>query len=227
MTVIIRKLEKIMGDFVEIPTYEPHWESLTKEKREKADLLDNQLRIKVGKINQDYLRLSDLIKKNELEKWKWLGMMLNNILEHTDYLEMADIDSNIIWPAIGQYLRTELKRGFDTKRSGTKKDHYRKCSLLARFADQEWIPSWSGWDSFVDRGDQLVSNKKFIPFIGQELKHMNLKLNSRDCQKVAKLIVEFIPSGTKQSIDIDSMTDERIRGIVQNALKKFIEKVDH
>jgi hypothetical protein len=222
MTVRLKRKRQIMGQVVEMSQYEPG-QGLTRVRREKADLLDVELKKYCSNINDKFDILSDDIKKNELKKWRWLGERLEEIIKGAKNLEMNDVDNHHIWPAIGQYLRGELKRGYETKRSGTKKDHYRKCWLLAKLPNLNWIQSWGGWDAFVDRGDQIVTSQKIMPAIGNALQ--NAKLKTRDYQKLAKNIVNQLPSGAGRIVDLDSMSDEKIKNIVEDVCGKFLKEL--
>lgn len=210
-----------MGEDREITHYIPEDVPLTRERREKADRLDEELKKAVKEINKRYDDLKPGDKKNELNKWKWLGNEINHIFKETKNLDQIDIDNNSIWPALGQYFRKELKRGFDARRSGTKKDHYRKCWLLATIPDLEWINSWSGWDAFIDRGEQLVMSKKIMPILKERFSGIVSRIRPKDYQKIAKKITELIPSGTTESVNIDLMEEKEIRKIVDSVYKEF------
>jgi len=210
-----------MGEDREITHYIPEDVPLTRERREKADRLDEELKKAVKEINKRYDDLTSSDKNNELNKWKWLGNEIDDLFKETKNLDQIDVDNNTIWPALGQYLRKELKRGFDARRSGTKKDHYRKCWLLATIPDLEWINSWSGWDAFIDRGEQLVMSKKIMPILKESFSGIVSKLKPKDYQKIAKKITELIPSGTTEHVNIDLMEEQEIRKIVDSVYKEF------
>lgn len=211
-----------MGEEREITHYIPEDVPLTRERREKADRLDEELKRAVKEINKRYDDLTPGDKKNELKKWRWLGKEIDNLLKKTKNLDQIDVDNNTIWPAFGQYFREELKRGFDARRSGTKKDHYRKCWLLATIPDLEWISSWSGWDAFIDRGEQLVMSKKIMPILKERFSGIVSKLKPKDYQKIAKKITELIPSGTTEPVNIDLMEEQEVRKIVDSVYKEFM-----
>ncbi len=222
MVVKIKKKASIMGKEAQITHYLPEDTLLTREKRKQAENLDSEILKMVGDINDKYEKLDKSVKKNELEKWKWLGREIDNIFKKSKHISPVDIDNNCIWPAIGQYLRGELYKGFNTKRSGTKKDHYRKCWLLAKTPSIEWISNWGGWDAFVDRGDPLVTSNKIIPIIGK--KFANIKLKSKDYQVIAKMITKRIPLRTDKPKDIDALSSQEIEILVEEVYRKFIKK---
>lgn len=210
-----------MGEETEITQYFPDGIPLTRDRREKADLLDTELQKKVGSINKEYDLLSETEKKDEFKKWKWVGTKIDEIFKSTKNLDQADIDNHAVWPAIGQYFREELKRGVDAKRSGTKKDHYRKCWLIATLSNLDWINSWSGWDAFIDRGEQLVMSNKILPALKNKFSSISNKLRPRDYQKIAKMITERIPSGTDSPMDIEAMSEKEIEKVVDSVFNNF------
>ena len=213
-----------MGGEEEVTQYLPESVPLTRERRERADRLDTKLKQMAGVINEEYENLPAEIKKNEFNKWKWLGDKIDRVLQKLENLDRTDVDNYAIWPAIGQYLRKELKRGFeDKKRSGTKKDHYRKCWALATMPGTGWITSWVGWDAFTDRGEQLVYSKKLMPLMEKKFLPLREKLNPKDFQYIAKLVTEKIPTQAKNPTDIDAMSETELKQIVDSVYQKFLK----
>ena len=219
MVVKIKKKTQVMGEEIEATQYLPEDLPLTRERREGADLLDEELQTVVDRINKDYAQLDDSVKKDELKKWKWLGSEIDAAFKSVKNIDRSDMDKHVIWPALGQYFREELRRGFDAKRSGTKKDHYRKCWLIATLPDTDWFNSWSGWDAFIDRGEQLVMSRKVIHALKNKLSSANL--GPRDYQKIAKMITERLPSGTSEPIDLGAMSDEETEKVVESVIRDF------
>lgn len=225
MVVVVRRLIKAFGKQVRAPIFYPEGSVLTEDKIKKAKKLDEILKKRVDTINHEFEKLKKQTKVNDLEKWKWLGGKVEEILKSVKSIEDKDVDKNVIWPAVSQYLRKELKRGFDDeKRSGTKNDHLRKCYLLATTPGTDWINSWVGWDAFTDRGDQLVISGKLMPVLNKKFSKIKTRLNSRDYQKIAKIIVDFIPTQAKKPADIDSMSKKKINEIVNQVYEKFYKQ---
>lgn len=140
-------------------------------------------------------------------------------------IEETDITNNNIWPAIGQHLRHELKRGVDDKkRSGTKNDHYRKCWELYCIPGTEWINSWAGWDAFTDRGEQLVYSKNLIQLLGQKFKKYHGKISSNDFKKIAKITVKYLPTLAKNPANIESMADNKLDEIAKIIYNEFVKE---
>ncbi len=223
MTVRIKRKETIMGKLVEVTVYLPEEILLTRERRKKADELDKILQAEVEIINKEYEKLDKKIKASEIDKWRWLGEKLNKIIT-IPLIEEGDITNNYIWPAIGQNLRQELRRGLDDKkRSGTKNDHYRKCWELYSNRGSNWITSWVGWDAFTDRGTQLANGNNFIELLGLEFSKYGEKLSSDDFKEIAKLAVKYIPTQDKNPVSIDSMSKKKLESIVNSIYTDFIK----
>jgi len=224
MTVKVKRKKQIMGKEVEVTVYLPEEVLLTRDRREKADKLDKVLKAEVERINKEYETLNKKIKVSEIEKWRWLGSKMDNILKSISLIEETDITNNNIWPAIGQYFRQELRRGLDDrKRSGTKNDHYRKCWALHVIPGTEWITSWVGWDAFTDRGEQLVYSKKFIQLLGQKFNTYAGKLRSEDFKEIAKLSVKYIPTQVRNPADVDSMPGKKLEDIAESIYSEFLK----
>ena len=224
MTVKVRRRIEAMGTEFEATVYLPEDVWLTKDRREKADKLDNILRAEAEKINKEYDTLDKRTKDSEIQKWRWLGEKLYNILKSVPLIEQNDIDNHHIWPAIGQYLRKELSRGLnDRKRSGTKNDHYRKCWALYAIPATDWITSWVGWDAFTDRGEQLVYSQRLMPLLREQFINLKEKLRPDDFKEIAKLTVKYIPTQTKTPADVDSMPESKLVEIAEAIYQEFLK----
>ena len=217
----VKKKTLEMGEETETTHYLPDGILITKERKTQAEKLDEELLFFVTEINNEFNNLDSKIKNDEYSKWKWLGSKIDFILLNAKNLEITDVDNHVIWPAIGQYFREELKRGFDAKRSGEKKDHFRKCWLLATLKDVDWINSWGGWDAYVDRGDQLVLNSKLMPELKRKFCPTAAKLKTKDHQRIAKIITEKLPSGTSTPANIDAMTERDLAEVVDLVYEEF------
>ena len=225
MTVKVKRKTEAMGTEFEATVYFPENVLLTRDRREKADKLDNVIKAKVEGINKEYDTLGSEFKKRDIEKWRWLGKKLNDILESTPLIEQVDIDNYYIWPAIGQYLRKELSRGLnDKKRSGTKNDHYRKCQALCTIPGTDWINSWVGWDAFTDRGDQIVYSKRLMPLLRVKFNSLEVKLRPDDYKEIAKIIVSYLPTQVKKPTDIDSIPETKLVEIAESVHRDFMKR---
>jgi len=224
MAVLIRSKITIGGVEREISSYEPREILLTKQVRKRADSLDAELMTMCKRINEDFNNLANEKRKNELIKWKWLGEQLNIIKTTVKNLNQTDFDNNLFWPAVGQYLCKDLRRGEGSKRSGTNKDHYRKCWLLAITKNIDWISTWGGWDAFVDRADQLVSTEKVMLSLNNWLNIKNIsKISTHDCQEIAKALVKYFPSSTIKQKLIEMFTQDEVDEIVNKVCTEYFK----
>lgn len=201
MTVKVFKNVTLMGQTVNAPQYLPET-VLTREVRKKADALDIEIQKSVDEVNKSFKAIQE-DGLEDIEKWRWLGGKIDALLKNVKGVEQKDIDSNTIWLAIGQYLSDDLRRGGDVKRSGTAKDHLRKCWLLFKSKNVKWIKNWAGWDALVDRGEQLAADKRLLAELERTfLKHVD-SLDSRDYQFIFKSLTGKIPSGWgKKDLDL-------------------------
>ena len=222
MAVIIREYINFGSGLQEVRTFLPK-DILSKSEREQAERLDGVLKTMVEDINQEYDTLDARIKNNEIEKWRWLGGRINEILS-IPFVSEKDKEDHYIWPAIGQYLRHELSRGLkDKKRSGTKNDHYRKCWALATLPGTGWITSWIGWDAFTDRGEQLAYSGKLLPLLEKRFENLGEKLTPDDFKRIAKLLVEYIPTKARTPKDIEYLPEHKLAEIVNAVYETFIK----
>jgi len=220
MAVIIREYIDIGSGPQEVRAFLPK-DVISKSEREQAEKLDSILRTVVEKINQEYETLDKNTKNNEIEKWRWLGGKINEILP-LPLISEKDKANHHIWPAIGQYLRQELSRGLrDSKRSGTKNDHYRKCWALATLPGTGWITSWIGWDAFTDRGEQLAYSGKLLPLLEERFGNLGRKLTPDDFKKIAKLLVKHIPTKAQTPKDIEYLPEDKLVEIADAVYDEF------
>jgi hypothetical protein len=223
MAVIIRDYIDFGSGPQEVKKFLTKRISLPKSEREQAERLDAILQDKVEVINQEYDALASKIQNSEIDKWRWLGKRINEILSIPLILE-EDKENHYIWPAIGQYLRKELSRGLrDEKRSGTKNDHYRKCWALATLPGTGWITSWIGWDAFTDRGDQLAYSGKLLPLLENRFMGISHKLTPEDFKDIAKLIVKYIPTKAQTPKDIEYLPEHKLFEIADAIYDDFIK----
>lgn len=224
MTVIVNKKTTVMGQTFFAPHFFPEGVPPTHNEREKSERLDKILKLKGEQINNQY-RISVRDKLlDDIDKWRWLGGQINELLINTKEIDRIDIDNNYIWPAISQYLIPELKRDSDSKRFGTPKDHLRKCWLLSKTRGTKWIKNWAGWDALVDRGEQLHSEPLLLELEKVFMKHID-NIDSRDYQIIFRLVAEKIPSYGRIK-DITLIKKNGLRKIAEDIEKKWLEKTN-
>lgn len=216
MTVKVKRKEIVMGREVVVSVYLPKGSQITSDRRKKADMLYVESERLINDINTKFGALPAEIRKDDFKKWKWLGGELASsikMLSKRGVLEQSDIDNYSIWAGLGQFFRPELSRGVNTKRSGDKKDHYRKCWLLASTPHTGWIKTWTGWDAFVDRGEQLIGSNKIMPILDAKLSRV--KLGKSDYQNLAREIANELPSGGRAAT-IAAMSNTDLKAIIDS-----------
>jgi len=219
MVVILHKKVEVEGKMREIESFLPDDALLTNDVIEQARNVDAKIKSFCDTTNKEYDRLPKETQKNALMKWRWLGEQLDLFFKSEYLIQKADISRNIIWPAVGQYLRAELSGGIGTKRSGTPKDHYRKCYILATSQGTDWFNSWLAWDAFIDRADQLVEKKELLLALKKAFN--GLILDVKDFQLIAKLTVEALPSATANPVVLASISQDEIKKTSLIVKRKF------
>lgn len=220
MTVIVYRRKTVFGKEHLLAEYLPSGTVPTPKIQQAAKDLDLAIKKSVENINREYKQNNET-EGSKIEKWRWLGLKLATLLEDLNNLETSDIDNNSIWPAISQYLDPDLTRGFDTKRSGTAKDHLRKAWLLATLPNTDWFNNWIGWDAFVDRGESLVSDPRILKHLKQIFPDKSGQLKKDDYQKIARLLVEFLSSRRGNAINFRLLTDKEIVGAIEKVKTKL------
>lgn len=221
MAVIVREYIDLGSGLEEVKTFLPKG-ILSKSEREQAERLDDILKTTVEDINQEYDTLDRKITNNEIDKWRWLGGRIDEVLS-IPFISEKDKEDHYIWPAIGQYLRPELSRGLkDRKRSGTKNDHYRKCWALATLPGTGWVTSWIGWDALTDRGEQLAYSGKVLPLLEERFADFRGKLKPDDFKEIAKLLVEYVPTKARTPKDIEYLPEDKLAEIADAVYDGFL-----
>ena len=222
MTVIVNKKTTVMGQTFLAPHFYPEGVPPTHSVREKAEELDKILKLKIEQINNEYRTSIRDKRLDDIDKWRWLGEKMDALLKQTREIDRTDIDSNIIWPAISQYLDAELRRNDDERRLGTAKDHLRKCLLLFEAKGTRWIKNWAGWDALVDRGEQLgTADRLLLALEDVFIKHLD-KLDSRDYQFIFKSLAAKIPSGGKKK-ELTLMNNRELKNIARRVEKEWVD----
>ncbi len=221
MTIKVLKKITAMGKTFSAPQYLPQGIPPTRIEREKADNLDILLKIKISAINGEFEKKKKSLAASEIEKWRWLGGKLEGIFNEVKNIDRKDIDNNLIWFAVNRYLLPELKRDSDQKRTGTAKDHLRKCWLLYKSKGTSWIKNWAGWDALVDRGDQLATDERLLIALENVFKKHIDKLDSRDYQKIFKLVTDRIPSGSGRK-DLELMKKGELDKIAKSIEQEWL-----
>ena len=221
MVVIIYRKKKIFGQEHLMPVYLPLGTIPTPQRQEAAKKLDESIKKAVISINDEYInKVKEL--GSEMEKWRWLGGKIASLLNFLTDIDKSDIENNSIWPAISQYLHSDLMRGFDAKRSGTVKDHLRKVWFLATLPDTDWFNTWTGWDAFIDRGEPLIRDSRVLASLKRAFPVEFVKLGKNDYQHIARWLVEILSSRKGNAINFSLLTNLEIQEIVEQVKNKFL-----
>lgn len=220
MAVIVYRRKKIFGKEHLIPVYLPPGTIPTPQRQEAAELLDASIKRAVSSLNTEYAGKAKMLS-SQMEKWRWLGSSLAVLLNSLKNLERADIENNSVWPAIAQYLHTDLMRGFDAKRSGTAKDHLRKVWLLATLPDTDWFHTWTGWDAFIDRGEPLTRDPRILKSLKKTFPGESYNLGKNDYQQIARFLVENLSSRKGNAVNFGMLTDVEIQNAINQAAYKL------
>lgn len=221
MTVIVYRKKTVFGKEHILPVYLPPGTIPTPQVQEAAKVLDASIKKVATEINSEYKRKINTLG-NQMEKWRWLGAQLAAHLKSLKNLAKADIENNSIWPAISQYLHPDLKRGFDSKRSGTTKDHLRKAWLLATLQNTDWFNAWVGWDAFVDRGEPLVQDPRILKSLKKTFPNDSIELGKDDYQCIARLLVEVLSSRKGNATNFGLLKDSEILQAVEDVKRKLL-----
>lgn len=212
----------IDGKKLKTAGYLPKGVFVTAQVKQGAEKLDKELQNSVILINHKFQKLKNETLKTPELKWSWLGKQINDLLVNLKSKQLItdkDINTDAIWPGIAQYLTPDLRRVTDKKRAGTKKDHLRKCWLFATLPDTDWFTSWSSWDAFIDRGEHIIYSGKLFSLLKKEIP--STELNSRDYQKIAKLLANKFPQKSKNIESMKNISDEDLLSIVKTTYKEF------
>lgn len=223
MPVKIYQEIKIEGKFLKSATYLPKGTLVTASIKENAEKLDKEMSSQIEKINTDFNQREKKYLNNAEKKWFWLGKridMLLGELKRKELITDLDITTDSIWPGISQYLIPELRRDSDKKRSGTHKDHLRKCWLFATLPDTDWFKNWSSWDAFIDRGEHLSYNGKLFTLLKNKIPNDNL--SSRDYQKIAKILAGMFPQKSKNVESLVNISEKDLLEIIEQVRKLFL-----
>jgi len=220
MTIIVYRKKKIFGKEQMVPVYLPIGTVPTPQRQEAAKNLDISIKKAVTDINNEYVKKAKDLG-SQIEKWRWLGIKIAELISSLNNLEKSDIENNSIWPAISQYLHEDLMRGLDAKRSGTAKDHLRKVWLLAVLPDTDWFNTWTGWDAFIDRGEPLVRDPRILKSLKKTFPRDLYNLGKDDYQNIARILVETLSSRKGNAVNFEMFTDAEIQKAADQVADKL------
>ena len=216
MAIIIHFQQDSNNLKIHSKTYLPKGFLLSRADMIQAQNLDEELQVGVERINQQYHQFKRQSKMDPTTKWLWLGQQMNTLLDNLKHKTETDIETNLIWLAINQYLDDDLRK--DNQPANR---HFTKRSWLFAKGPHKWLPNWSSWLSLTDRGEQLMANPILLKELEKKLK--DKKLTSTDYKVIAKLIAQEFPSHNAKSANLEFMDESAIKNKV-NKITRSLNK---
>ena len=223
MATIVYRDQKIDGRVLRAGMFLPQHKHLDERKVRQAEMLNAELKLKVGRINKEFERLAikNAQPRSSTEKWAWLGLEVGKLLPRLKYLDEEDIHNNAIWPAINQYLDSELKKDSNPEMGGGVKDHSRRCYYFVKYGFHEFLPNWSAWSELADRGDQLIHNESFRNSIRSTFGHDRKTLTVKDYREIVKLLAEHWPSNIQERVALEHVNTKKIEKDIRDIYAKW------
>lgn len=221
MAVLIRRRMPIDGVEHEVKTYQPSGR-LSKEERERADLLDNVLSVRIPalplEVNKEVSQSQGLVRK-----WYVLGRKLRALVIGQKLVSSSDVDSGLIWQAIWYYLPDSLKPADSADidayidKQHKRKDHLSLCYELSAFDSSEvsWIRRWDDWNQLAFRPG-LLRDPRIIPALGRAVSSLSRYPTREAFRNAAKTLGEAFP--TRRHRDSSLLANDLIEQTVANAL---------
>jgi hypothetical protein len=175
MTVIVRReVTDATGERSVREEYKSIKNIITKSEINQAEELDKYLEGKFKTIYSD-LQARGLLEneKGDLERWYALG-------EHLKFADDEKIvppeDRNqdkYIWEAFWHHAPLGLRPGPPNSRTGTKRDHFRECYLLAQIPYDlvRSVGNWSDWVNFLE-SPSVMQDDRIIKWVSKNLENV-------------------------------------------------------
>ena len=172
MTVIVRNITiDTSGNETFEEVYKSIKKVITKKEILQAEKLDNYLKQKMDQIFKD-LNSRGLIsgKQGDLERWYNLGKNLDFVDDSSVVPPEDRFQDQYIWEALWQHAPLGVRPGEPNSRTGTKRDHFRECYLLAKIPYEivKGVGSWSDWVNFLET-PAVMDDLRIILWVGNEL----------------------------------------------------------
>ena len=224
MAVIVHEDRLVAGSTVKVPKLYPSGILFDNAARTRAHRLDRELATRVGGINREFAKLDADTKSEASKRWAWLGGHIDCLvreLERSDHLQREDIETNVIWLAIRQYLTEELKIG-NNKDRGTQRDYLRRCWMFSK-GPHQWLPNWSSWLRLTHRGSQLTTNEEVLRAMEKALSPHKDSLGGKDYEIISKKLAESLPSVASKKASVSFMGRQEIQVIIDDIARQVLQ----
>lgn len=220
MAVIIRKKETIAGAEVFLETYQPPGK-LSKQDRQRADLLDDFLRERIPLITEEVSEAAP--RETELvRRWYLLGRKLREIVEDQNLVAPADVDNLLVWEAIYYYLPDSMKPSSYNETPYSEKQHKHQdflslCYGISKFewAEVRWIKRWSDWHQISHRPG-LLRDRRILIALGEAIESLEYYPSHKEIIEIVKDLGKAFP--TRKMRDSSVFDDEVILKTVNDAV---------
>lgn len=221
MAVVIRRKVPIDDVETELRIYQPSGR-LSKKERERADHLDEALKVRIPALAQQLVKL-DIKVQGVVRRWYVLGQKLRTLVDDPSLVSSGDVSSGLIWQAIWYYLPDSLRpaSSSDTEdysdKQHKRKDHLSLCYEISAFPWDEvrWIQRWDDWHQLAFRPG-LLRDGRIIQALGKAISGLRNYPTRESFRNVIKKLGESFP--TRQHRDSALLSDDVIEKAVAGAL---------
>jgi len=211
----------IGGVEVELKTYQPAGR-LSKKERERADRLDEALKVKMPALAQQVLNI-DPKAEGIVRRWYVLGQKLRAFVNDSKLVSSSDISSGLVWQAVWRCLPESLRPAGsgDTEdysdKQHKRKDHLSLCYEISAFDWNEvrWIQRWDDWQQVAFRPG-LLRDPRIIHALGIAILALATYPTREIFRNIVKKLGEDFP--TRQHRDSSLLSDDVIEKAVSGAL---------
>lgn len=172
MTVIVRhKVKTDSGEKTLREEYKSIKNIITKSEINQAEKLDEYLESKFKKIFSD-LHDRGLLEneRGDLKRWYALGEHLKFVDDETIVPPEDRNQDKYLWEAFWYHAPLGLRPGPPNSRTGTRRDHFRECYLLAQIPYDvvKNVGNWSDWVNFLE-SPAVMQDNRIIKWVGKNL----------------------------------------------------------
>lgn len=149
----------------------------TQKDIERANELDGFLESRMTQI-RDILDDNGLLKsrQGDLARWHALGKHIGSFIDNPEIVPTEDrAQDRYIWVAVGQHAPDDLhpgKSSGNSKNTGTHRDHFRLCYLLAKlqpdFDKAEQQGTWRDWVTLLE-SKFIVQDVRILKWVREKI----------------------------------------------------------